>query len=123
MRPEEYDVWLFDLDGTVVDCEPSYARGVFDRTGDRLGYDFSERQIEDLWHGLTGTRNDHLRACGIEPERFWTVFHDEEDPTAARPPPRGGRAGRGRHPLCRVSRLPRDRTAGDRRLVRRRARV
>jgi len=33
MRPEEYDVWLFDLDGTVVDCEPSYARGVFDRTG------------------------------------------------------------------------------------------
>lgn len=80
MRPEEYDVWLFDLDGTVVDCEPSYARGVFDRTGDRLGYDFSDRQIEDLWHGLTGTRNDHLRACGIEPERFWTVFHDEEDP-------------------------------------------
>lgn len=80
MRPEDYDVWLFDLDGTIVDCEPSYARGVFDRAGSRLGYDFSDRQVEDLWHGLTGTRNDHLRAWGLDPERFWAVFHDEEDP-------------------------------------------
>lgn len=82
MGPDEYDIWLFDLDGTVVDAEWEYVRDVFDRTGDRLDYEFSDRQAEDLWHGLTGTRNDHLRELGVAPEEFWPVFHDEEDPQA-----------------------------------------
>ncbi|MEZ3144083.1 HAD family hydrolase [Halobaculum sp. MBLA0143] len=82
MGPEEYDVWLFDLDGTVVDAEWAYTRAVFDRTGDRLDYEFTDRQAEDLWHGLTRTRNEHLREWGIDPERFWEVFHDAEDPQA-----------------------------------------
>jgi phosphoglycolate phosphatase len=82
MGPENYDAWLFDLDGTVVDAEWSYVRDVFDRTGDRLGYEFSDEQAEDLWHGLTDTREDHLRSWGIDPEEFWPVFHDVEDPQA-----------------------------------------
>ena len=42
MRPSDYDVHLFDLDGTLVDAEWSYTRGVFDRVGDRLGRSFSD---------------------------------------------------------------------------------
>jgi phosphoglycolate phosphatase len=82
MVPDGYDVWVFDLDGTVVDAEWSYIRDVFDRTGERLDYEFTDEQAEDLWHGLTGTRDAHLRQWGIEPETFWPVFHDVEDPDA-----------------------------------------
>ncbi len=80
-RPE-YDFWVFDLDGTLVDVPHSYARSVFDEVGDRLGCAFSDREVTTLWHGLRGSRNDTLRAKGIDPERFWTAFHDVEDPHA-----------------------------------------
>lgn len=82
MVPDAYDVWLFDLDGTVVDAEWSYIRRVFDETGDRLGCTFSDETAEDLWHGLTGTRDAHLREMGIDPADFWPAFHDVEDPQA-----------------------------------------
>jgi phosphoglycolate phosphatase len=82
MVPAGYDAWLFDLDGTVVDAEWSYVREVFDRTGDRLGYGFSDAQAEELWHGLTGTRDAKLREWGLDPEEFWPVFHDVEEPDA-----------------------------------------
>jgi len=36
LEQSEYDFWLLDLDGTLVD-EWSYTREVFDRVGDRLG--------------------------------------------------------------------------------------
>ena len=78
----DYDFWLFDLDGTLVDVSPGYARSVFDRVGDRLGCAFSDREVTVLWHGLHGSRNDTLRAKGIDPERFWTAFHEVEDPQA-----------------------------------------
>jgi phosphoglycolate phosphatase len=80
--PADYDVWLFDLDGTVVDADWSYARETFDRVGDRLGYDFSDRQAEVLWHGLGGSRDPQLRAWGIDPGEFWPAFHAVEDPQA-----------------------------------------
>ena len=80
MGPGRYDFWLVDLDGTIVDVEPGYARSVLERVGDRLGVALSDRDVDDLWHGLGGPRNDLLRRRGIDPEEFWDAFHDVEDP-------------------------------------------
>lgn len=80
MVPDGYDVWLFDLDGTIVDADPAYTQEVFDRVGDRLGREFTAEERETLWHGLGGTRNPQLRQWGIDPETFWAAFHDIEDP-------------------------------------------
>ncbi|UTF53216.1 HAD family hydrolase [Natronosalvus rutilus] len=76
----EYDFWLLDLDGTLIDVEWSYTREVFDRVGDRLGREFTDREADILWNGLTGSRDAQLRAWGIEPSAFWDAFHAEEDP-------------------------------------------
>ena len=80
MTRSPYDVWLFDLDGTLVDIEFAHARRVLGAVGDRIGYDFSDREIERLWHGLGGERNAQLRRWGIDPEPFWAAFHELEDP-------------------------------------------
>jgi len=80
MVAREYDYWLLDLDGTLIDVDWSYPRSVFDRVGDRLGRQFSDREAEILWHGLGGNRNDQLREWGIDPQEFWPAFHDIEDP-------------------------------------------
>jgi len=82
MSHAAYDRWVFDLDGTLVDVEPDYVHEVMGRVGDRLGYGFTERQAETLWHGFGGDRGEHLRAWGIDPDRFWSAFHDEEDAAA-----------------------------------------
>jgi phosphoglycolate phosphatase len=82
MVPDGYDYWLFDLDGTVVDADPAYTRHVFDRVGERLGREFTDEQVETVWHGLGGPRNRRLEGWGIDPETFWPVFHDIEDPVA-----------------------------------------
>jgi len=76
----DYDVWLFDFDGTLVDTEWSYTRAVFDRVGDRLGRRFTDREAEVLWHGLGGSRDVRLRSWGIDPSEFWPAFHAVEDP-------------------------------------------
>jgi phosphoglycolate phosphatase len=76
-----YDYWLFDLDGTVVDVDPDYAREVFDEVGDRLGVGFTDRDVAVLWHGLQGSRDDYLRRHkGVAATEFWRVFHEVEDP-------------------------------------------
>ncbi|UPW00890.1 HAD family hydrolase [Halorussus gelatinilyticus] len=80
MVAREYDYWLLDLDGTLIDVDWSYPRSVFDRVGDRLGREFTDREAEILWHGLGGNRNEQLRKWGIDPEDFWPAFHDIEDP-------------------------------------------
>jgi len=77
-----YDFWLFDLDGTLVDAEWSYTREVFDRVGDRVDREFTDREAEVLWHGLGGARDPQLREWGIDPETFWPAFHAVEDPQA-----------------------------------------
>jgi len=82
MAVADYDFHLFDLDGTLVDAEWSYTRGVFDRVSDRLGRPFSDREAYVLWHGLGGARGDTLRDLGIDPDAFWPAFHAEEDPDA-----------------------------------------
>ncbi len=80
MVTDEYDFWLFDLDGTLIDAEWSYTREVFDRVGDRLGRPFSDREAEIIWHGLGGPRDPMLRQWGLDPAEFWPVLHDEEHP-------------------------------------------
>ncbi len=82
MNEPSYDRWVFDLDGTLVDVEPSYIHDLIGRVGDRLGYPFTKHQAEALWHGFDGVRNDTLEAAGIDSERFWEVFHEEEDAQA-----------------------------------------
>jgi phosphoglycolate phosphatase len=80
MRPEAYDFWLLDLDGTLVDTEWAYTRQVFDRVGERLDYHFSDREARALWHGLVGSRDAYLDRLGFEPVEFWETFHAIEDP-------------------------------------------
>ena len=80
MAETSYDFWLFDLDGTVVDVDPSYPREVFTEVGDRLGHEFTDREVELLWYGVGGARDELLAEFGIDPDRFWTVFHEVEDP-------------------------------------------
>jgi phosphoglycolate phosphatase len=82
MVADDYDFWLFDLDGTLVDAEWDYTRRTFDRVGDRLGREFTDREAEVLWHGLGGARNPQLEAWGIDPAEFWPAFHAVEDPQA-----------------------------------------
>ncbi|MFD1589261.1 HAD family hydrolase [Halorientalis brevis] len=82
MVPDEYDFWLLDLDGTLVDIEPSYVRHVFDEVGDRLGRTFTDREAEIVWHGLGGSRNEQLRQWDVGVDRFWEVFHEVEDADA-----------------------------------------
>lgn len=79
MVPDEYDFWLLDLDGTLVDIQPSYVHGVFDEVGDRLGREFTDREAEIIWHGLGGSRNEQLAEWDVDVDRFWEVFHDVED--------------------------------------------
>ncbi|MEF8788991.1 MAG: HAD family hydrolase [Haloarculaceae archaeon] len=82
MVADAYDVWLLDLDGTLVDVEPGYVHDVMGRVGDRLGYDVSAAEAEAVWHSLGGDPNGVVRSWGIDPDRFWDVFHEEEDPLA-----------------------------------------
>jgi phosphoglycolate phosphatase len=82
MELPQYDFWLCDLDGTLVDVEPGYIREIFDRVGERLDYVFDDHEARTLWHGLGGLRNQQLRTLGLDPERFWETFHAVEDPTA-----------------------------------------
>ncbi|PSP84729.1 HAD family hydrolase [Halobacteriales archaeon QS_1_68_17] len=80
--PDAYDFWLLDLDGTLIDVEPSYPRRVFDEIGDRLGHGFTDDDVETIWRGLGESPNARLERLGIDPSRFWDVFHEVEDPVA-----------------------------------------
>ncbi|WP_423744314.1 HAD family hydrolase (plasmid) [Haladaptatus sp. SPP-AMP-3] len=80
MVAREYDFWLLDLDGTLIDIDPSYVRSVFERVSDRLGYEFTDYESEIIWHGLGGSRDAQLRRWGLDPVEFWEAFHSIEDP-------------------------------------------
>jgi len=77
---DEYDFWLLDLDGTLIDVERSYVYEVFEAVGEHLGVAFTAREAELLWYGIGGAREQLLAANGLEPERFWDAFHEVEDP-------------------------------------------
>ena len=76
----EYDFWLLDLDGTLVDVEETYIHEVGTRVGERLGVSFSARQAEHLWYGFGDSRERVLAETGVDPGRFWTEFHEVDDP-------------------------------------------
>jgi phosphoglycolate phosphatase len=80
MAGSEYDFWLLDLDGTVVDIEQPYIHEVIGEVGDRLGYSFTDREAELLWYGLGNAREQLLVEGEIDPGRFWDVFHEVEEP-------------------------------------------
>jgi phosphoglycolate phosphatase len=73
---------MFDLDGTLIDIEPSYPKEVVRAVGDRLGIGFTDHEAEVLWYGMGGSRNQYLKERGISPETFWRTFHEVEDPIA-----------------------------------------
>ncbi|PSQ16132.1 HAD family hydrolase [Halobacteriales archaeon QS_8_69_26] len=79
---DEYEFWLFDLDGTLVDVRPDYARRRIEEVGDRLGVEFTDYEKGVLWHGLSGVRRPHLSRRGVDPTEFWTAFHETEDAAA-----------------------------------------
>ncbi len=78
----EYDVWLVDLDGTVLDVQPGYMHDVFEEISERLGHTFSPTDAERLWRGFDGGPDRKLRSMGIDPDRFWRTFHEIDDPEA-----------------------------------------
>jgi len=80
MNRDDYDFWMFDLDGTIVDIEPSYPSSVVRAVGDRLGVTFTDRETEVLWYGLGGVRGQVLGQHGVDPDEFWATFHEVEDP-------------------------------------------
>jgi phosphoglycolate phosphatase len=82
MVAREYDYWVLDLDGTLVDVEPSYVHEVMGRVGERVGRRFTDREAEAVWHSLGGDPSGQLRTWGLDPVGFWEAFHEEEDPEA-----------------------------------------
>jgi phosphoglycolate phosphatase len=76
------DFWLFDLDGTIVDVEQSYPREVFAAVGDRLGHEFTDRDVEHLWYGVGRSRDELLARTDVDPDLFWEAFHEVDDPVA-----------------------------------------
>ena len=77
---DPYDVWLFDLDGTIVDVERDYAMDVIERTGRAMDYSFSDEQALELWYSLGDSPSSQLRRWGLDPVEFWETFHAVEDP-------------------------------------------
>jgi len=75
MNSEEYDFWLLDLDGTLVDIERPYIYDVFDGVGERLDTSFTDREAELVWYGIGDARNEVLEQKGVDLPRFWDVFH------------------------------------------------
>jgi phosphoglycolate phosphatase len=80
MVSDRYDFWVFDLDGTLIGIDESYPRTVFEEIGDRIGHSFTDREVERIWHSLGGDPNRQLETWGVDPEHFWEVFHEVEDP-------------------------------------------
>ena len=80
MTGGEYDFWLLDLDGTVVDIERSYIHETISEVGDRLGQEFTNYEAELLWYGIGNAREEILTGAGLDAEHFWKTFHSVEEP-------------------------------------------
>lgn len=82
MGSNRYDFWLFDLDGTLVDVDFAYRRSVITRVGERLDRTVTDREVDLLWYGFGGTREQCFERRDIDPDQFWSIFHEVEDPIA-----------------------------------------
>ncbi len=80
MTGSTYDFWLLDLDGTIVDAETSYIHDIMNEVGTRFGTAFGNWEAEMLWYGPAQPRTRILTRHGIDPKRFWAVFHEVEKP-------------------------------------------
>lgn len=80
MDRDDYDFWLLDLDGTLIDIERAYIYEVFEQVGEQLGVSFTDREAELLWYGIGDARNELLDQKHIDQSGFWDVFHDVEEP-------------------------------------------
>lgn len=76
----EYDFWLFDLDGTIVDVQSSYIHEVCTECAERLGVSVSAEQADYLWYGFDGTREQVFEETGLSAEEFWDTFHNVDKP-------------------------------------------
>lgn len=74
------DFWLLDLDGTILTVEETYIHETMDQVGSMLDREFTPDEAETIWFGRDGLRNEILARNGIEPETFWTAFHEIESP-------------------------------------------
>ncbi|MFB6296686.1 MAG: HAD family hydrolase [Halobacteriales archaeon] len=81
LQPGQYDFWVFDLDGTLVDVETEYAVSTMIEVGRRLGHRFDEGEAETLWYGDGHARLAVIDRYGIDPEAFWRAVHEVEDPS------------------------------------------
>ncbi len=71
----EFDSYLFDLDGVIVDVEDSYRRKIFDEVSEVTGRQYTDSQIQRLWHGVGGeSREGILESWGENPREFWRIF-------------------------------------------------
>jgi len=82
MTGSEFDFWLLDLDGTLVDVDVSYIHRLFADLGAELDTSFSAEEAEALWYGYGDARERVLASHGIGRDRFWEVFHAVEQPEA-----------------------------------------
>jgi phosphoglycolate phosphatase len=82
MTGSDFDFWLLDLDGTLVDVEESYVHRLLADVGSEFGISFTAREAESLWYGYGDSRTAVLAEYGIDAERFWEVFHAVEQPDA-----------------------------------------
>ncbi len=80
MAGNSYDFWLLDLDGTLVDAEPSYIHDVMRAVGARFNASFTDWETEMLWYGPSEPRARILAEHAIDPVQFWAVFHEVEEP-------------------------------------------
>jgi phosphoglycolate phosphatase len=78
MARDEYDFWVFDLDGTLVDIEPTYPDRILSTVGDRLGVSFADVDSLAFWYGMGRTRERWFRRHEVDPAVFWDTFHDTE---------------------------------------------
>jgi phosphoglycolate phosphatase len=80
MTGRDYDFWLLDLDGTVVDVRQSYVHEVVEAVGERLGVGFTDREANLIWYGPGQAREAMFARKGVDSEAFWGVFHEVDRP-------------------------------------------
>ncbi len=76
----DYNYYIFDLDGVLVDVTNSYKKEIMDKVGEKLNYSFTENQIKKLWYEIGGHRDSIIRSWGFNPEKFWNVFDSLDTP-------------------------------------------
>ena len=80
MTGRDYDFWLLDLDGTVVDVRQPYVHEVVEEVGDRLGVGFTDREANLIWYGPGRAREAMFARRDVDAEAFWGVFHEVDRP-------------------------------------------